>query len=317
MIRILFSILVFILLTDLSALIVFAQDAQPSADIESIPIFLNMIRVSGIWASFVVIFISWMLLRFTTNLVLKLGGIFTERRLFFNKINAFFRFGIFIGTIIVVVLLSFKISREIIAIIGGTIAVATGFAFKDSMAALIAGVIIMIDRPFHVGDRVGFGGYYGDVVTIGLRSVKLQTLDDSMVTIPNNMFMNEVTVCGNYGVLDMQVMVDFYIGYNQDVHLAYELILEATATSSFVHLPKPISVLVSQVIENNYLALKLRLKAYILDTQFEKAFESDVTLRVLRCFKENRINPPVIHHKAAQHNIEIETDELESAVKMT
>ena len=118
-----------------------------------------------------------------------------------------------------------------------------------------------------------------------------------MVTIPNNMFLSEITSCGNSGVLDMQVVVDFHIGVDQDVHLARELVREATVTSRYVHLPKPIDVLVSQVIIDNYFALRLRLKAYILDTQYEKGFETDVTLRVLEAFGENGIRPPSILHR--------------------
>jgi hypothetical protein len=75
------------------------------------------------------------------------------------------------------------------------------------------------------------------------------------------------------------------------------LIREATVTSRFVHLPKPINVLVSQVIVENYVALRLSLKAYVLDTKFEKDFETDVTLRVLEAFDENGIQPPAILHR--------------------
>lgn len=45
-----------------------------------------------------------------------------------------------------------------LAILGGTAAVAMGFAMKDLVASVVAGVMIMVDRPFQVGDRVSFGG---------------------------------------------------------------------------------------------------------------------------------------------------------------
>ncbi len=129
----------------------------------------------------------------------------------------------------------------------------------------------------------------GDIIAIGLRSVKLQTLTDDTVTIPNNMFLNEITSCGNYGILAMQVSVPFYVGLDQDIELARNIINEATVTSNFVHLPKPIKVIISQVVKENYIAIQLTLKAYVLDTQFEKDFETDVTLRVMGAFRENGI----------------------------
>jgi hypothetical protein len=52
----------------------------------------------------------------------------------------------------------------------------------------------MFDRPFQVGDRVSYGGEYGDIIKIGLRSVRMNTLDDNIITIPNNKVFTDVTV---------------------------------------------------------------------------------------------------------------------------
>ena len=79
----------------------------------------------------------------------------------------------------------------------GLSVVAVGFATRDLLASLVAGILIIFDRPFQIGDRVKFGGEYGDILKIGLRSVKLRTLDDSTVTIPNNLFLSEVVSSSN------------------------------------------------------------------------------------------------------------------------
>ena len=155
----------------------------------------------------------------------------------------------------------------------------------------------MLDRPFQVGDRINFGDYYGDVTAVGLRSVKLQTLDDSTVTIPNNLFFSEMTSCGNSGVLDMQIVVDFYVGIDQDTEKALEIIQDVAANTRFIYLPKPIKVTVSQVIVDSCIALRLCLKAYVLDTKYEKDFETDITLHVMKLFGEHGISPPAILHR--------------------
>lgn len=274
-----------------------AQDVVDSAELQTITALAETVRWEGIVASIVLIGFAWVLLRVADNLITGLGEVFAERRLVFQKVSAFFRFAIYLATIVAVVMLSFRISREILAIIGGTVAVATGFALKDLAASIISGIMIIFDRPFQLGDRVEFGGEYGDVIAIGLRSVKLQTLDDSVVTIPNNRLMTDVTKCGNYGVLDMQIVVDFHIGLDQDVDLARNLVREAAVISNYVHLPKPVEVLVSQVLVENYLAIRLRLKVYVLDTRYEKALESDVTMRVLQAFNKHDIHPPAVIHR--------------------
>jgi len=276
--------------------------AAPASPVSADPAatLLRMFRWTGVIASFAVIAAAWLLLRFTHNLLERLSTVFNERRLQFHRFGAFFRFAVYFLAIVSITLLSFEISTEVLTILGGTAAVAIGFAAKDLVASVMSGLMIIFDRPFQVGDRVTFGGQYGDVVNIGLRSVKLRTLDDSIVTIPNNLFLNDVSSCGNYGVLNMQIMIDFLIGLDQDVRRAQEIIREVAATSCYIYLPNPVDVLVTQVANEHYVALRLRLKAYVLDTQFEKAFETDVTLRVMDTFKAEGIEPPAVLSRAIE-----------------
>ena len=96
-------------------------------------------------------------------------------------------------------------AKEFMLAAGGSIAVALGFALKDIAASLVAGLLLLFDRPFRVGDRVSFADVYGEIVSIGLRTVRLQTLDDNLVTIPNSRFITDVVASGNSGELDMML----------------------------------------------------------------------------------------------------------------
>lgn len=274
-----------------------AQAALPGDAAETVTTLAQMVRWSGVLASLGVILIASIVLRFLDRLAGGMGGSFAEYRLTIQKIAAFSRFGVYFLTIVVVVLLCFRFSAQALAIVGGTAAVAIGFALKDLVSSIVAGVMIMFDRPFQVGDRVAFGGQYGDVLSIGLRSVKLRTLGDSIVTIPNNLFLSEVTSCANYGVPQMQVELDFLIDVRSDAERARDIVQEEAATSRYVRLQSPVVVLVEQVLVANYLALRLRLKAYVLDTQHEKDLVTDVTLRVLEAFRIEGIQPPAVLHR--------------------
>jgi small-conductance mechanosensitive channel len=257
----------------------------------------KVIRWSGVLTSLLVIGGAWVLLKFAQDFVSRLGRRFPGQRLLFQKVATIFQFFVYVATIAVVTGLSVRLDTKVLAIIGGTIAVAIGFAIRDLVASFIAGITIMIDRPFQVGDRVTFGGEYGDITAIGLRSVRLQTLDNNTVTIPNNKFLTDITSCGNYGALHMQVAMDFYVGADQDVAAAHDIVTEAALTSRYVYLPKPVVVLVNQVIYESYVAVRLRIKAYVLDTRYEKAFETDVNLRVVKAFAESNVLPPAILHR--------------------
>jgi small-conductance mechanosensitive channel len=265
----------------------------------------HLVRWGGVATSVLVIFVAYWGLRLTDRAVVSLGETFTDRRLLLQKIATFFRFGVYIVSFLMVFFLSFEVDDRLLTLMGGTAAVAFGFALKDLVASVVAGVMIMFDRPFQVGDRVTFGGEYGDITVIGLRSVRLQTLDDNTVTIPNNKFLSDISSSGNYGVLHMMVAMDFHVGIDQDVELACNLVRQATATSRFTYLPNPIRVIVKQVIVDGYVAVRITMKAYVLDTMYEKDFESDVNLRVLETFRDHGIQPPAILHRRMAHDYDL------------
>ena len=269
----------------------FAEDPQ---SLDNLHQFASLIRWSGVAFSFVIVFIAWLLLRFTQSIVDGISSQFAQRRMLMQKLQSFFQFFIYMSTGITVFMLSFRVDERVLALIGGTLAVSVGFALKDLTASFIAGLTIMIDRPFQVGDRVTFEGHYGDIIAIGLRSVRMQTLNDDIITIPNNKFLNEVAMSGNYGALDMQVVIPFYIGMDQDINTARDIIQEAASSSRYIHLPKPVVVLVKQTITDNYLAIQLTCKAYVVDIKVEKLFETDITLRVMQEFRKSNIFPPSI-----------------------
>ncbi len=264
------------------------------ANVENISKIASLVRWSGVFFSIIVIAAMWLLLKFINSMVASFGSQFVQYRMLLQKLQSFMQFFIYVSTGLIVFMMSFRINDQILALIGGTLAVSVGFALKDLAASFIAGITVMIDRPFQVGDRVTFEGNYGDIITIGLRSVRMRTLNDDIITIPNNKFLNEVTTSGNYGELDMQVVIPFYVGMGEDITLARDLIQEAASSSRYIHLPKPVMVLVKQTITDNYLAIQLTCKAYVVDTAYEKLFETDITLRVMKEFKKHNINPPKI-----------------------
>lgn len=266
--------------------------AQAALDADTINKLGSVVRWSGVVTSLLVMIGAWALLRLLARSVDAFSSQFSSRRLTLQKLSTLAQFFVYIATTVIVMLLSFRLDDTALALIGGTIAVAVGFAIKDLVASFIAGLIVMLDRPFQVGDRVTFGGEYGDVTAIGLRSVRLQTLDDNTVTIPNSKFLSDVTSSGNYGALDMQVVMDFYIAADQDIDEARTIVNEAALSSRYVYLAKPVVILVTQWMSDYMTGTRLRLKAYVLDTRHEKSFETDVNLRVLRAFQAKGILSP-------------------------
>lgn len=69
--------------------------------------------------------------------------------------------------------------------IGG---LALAMAAKDTVANIFGGVMIFLDKPFKIKDRIKISGFDGTVIEIGLRSTRLKTLSGTQVTIPNHKF---------------------------------------------------------------------------------------------------------------------------------
>jgi len=188
----------------------------------------------------------------------------------------------------------FELSAQAIFALSGTLAVAGGFLLKDFAEATVAGVSILISRPFQVGDRISFGGYYGEVKDIGLRSVRLVTLDDNLVSIPSGKFLSEPVASANAGALDCMVVIPFYIAPSVDHELARRIVREAVLSSRYLYLGKPAVVLLSMELASEVGAIVVvTAKAYVFDARHEKNFSSDVTDRVLRAFRRHSIAFPV------------------------
>ena len=271
----------------------FAQDPPNVAHIA------EFIRWGGIALSIPLIVGATFLIRLLENAGENLAIRFSNRRPTIQKVQTSARFFLYILTFGVALSLSIRLDPTALTVIGGTLAFAVGFALRDLVASFIAGITIMFDRPFQVGDRVAYGGEYGDIIQIGIRSVRMNTLDHNIITIPNNKVFTDVTSSGNYGALEMQVPMDFYIGIDQDAVLAAELIREACLTSPYVYLAQPITVSAKQVILQDYIAFQLKARPYVYDCKFEKPFETDVHFRVLEAFREHDIGPPAILHRTA------------------
>jgi len=223
----------------------------------------------------------------------KLQEKFSGQRLSILQITTVFSFIAYLFGFLAVFYYVFQPSREVLVAVGGSAAVAFGFAMKDLVGSMIAGFILLFDRPFQVGDRVSFGDVYGEIKNIGLRSVRLVTLDDNLVTIPNSKFLTDVVSSGNSGALDMMVVVPFYISIHQDLEIVNKLLYEVMITSRFVFLEKPVSITFEEITASNNFVIKASLKAYVLDVKFEKSLMTDVVSRGSKILSDNNIMRPI------------------------
>jgi small-conductance mechanosensitive channel len=231
--------------------------------------------------------------RLLNRMISRISEKAARHRLLFKQLGTLVAFVLYVLAIVMAFSNLFILSSEALFALSGTIAVTLGFALKDIAASFLAGILILINKPFQVGDRISFSGFYGEVKEIGLRTVRLVTLDDNLVTIPTNKFLTDPVASTNAGALDCMVVMKFHVSPETDGVRAKEIVQEAVLASKYLYLGKPLVVLVSNILtEHGQVVVELTAKAYVYDARHEKSFASDVAERVLVAFKQNGINMP-------------------------
>ena len=139
-----------------------------------------------------------------------------------------------------------------------------GFALaaQDTIADAIAGILILADRPFRVGDRIEIEAAktWGDVMDIGLRSTRIRTRDNRVVIIPNSTIgKNEVI---NYSYPDPTYRIETHvgIGYGTDIEHARRIMIDAVRGVEGVLLDKPIDALYIEMGDSD---MKFRVRWWI------------------------------------------------------
>ncbi|MEM8722458.1 MAG: mechanosensitive ion channel family protein [Cyanobacteria bacterium P01_G01_bin.39] len=189
---------------------------------------------------------------------------------------------------IAILQLFLKLSATNVLALTGTISLALGFAFKDYASSLIAGLVALFEVPYRVGDRVQIDSHYGEVISFGLRGIKLRTPSDNVVTIPHNKIWTEAISNSNDGALEAQVIADFYFAQDVDLDLVTKILYEAAYTSEYTQLKLPIVV----TLDETPWATHLMLKAYPMDARDENLYKTDLLKRSKQAFAKNSIKYP-------------------------
>lgn len=198
-----------------------------------------------------------------------------QRRLRLLALVPVVRLLIVIGAFVVIVPLVIEPSLQNMVALLGTLALALGFALKDYASSLIAGVVAVGEMPYRNGDWVTIDGIYGEVRSVGLRTVRLVTPDDDVVTIPQSRLWTAAIVNSNDGSPRLQCVATFHLHPDDDEALARDVLTDVALTSAFVHFEEPMVV----VMSGQPWGTELRLKVYPVDARQQFRLVTDLTVR--------------------------------------
>lgn len=234
-----------------------------------------------IWA--VIFFvISFYVIKLLTTILDKLSEKSTRYRITLKGVIPVVRILGWTAVFAIVIIVIFAPPIESLVVLTGSLGIAVGFASQDIIKNIFGGIMTLFDRPFQVGDKVEIGDYYGEVKSIGLRSTRIVTPDDSVVSIPNGDIMSKSVSNSNTGEANCQVVAEMYLPAHIDLEKAREIAIRSAQVSKYVFLNKPITVIFKNEVHENRSMIKMRLKAYVLDIRYEFAFMSEMTEITLR-----------------------------------
>jgi small-conductance mechanosensitive channel len=253
---------------------------------------LNVISVGKIIWSLIFLMIAYFVIKTLTRLLNIVAERSARHRITVKGFIPILRVMGWIFAIYIVIGGVIHPPAETIIAVAASIGIAVGFAAQDILRNIFGGFMIIMDRPFKVGDKVEIGNYYGEVVEIGLRSTQIVTPDDSLVSVPNGEMMNHAVSNANAGEPNCQVVAEIFLPITVNTDKVRKIALEAAQVSRYVYLNKPIRVLFFNEMHERRSYLKMRLKAYVLDIRDEFNFKSDMTEIVLdELVKQKVVNP--------------------------
>lgn len=188
----------------------------------------------------------------------------------------------------------------------GISSVAIGFAFRDILQNFLAGILILWNQPFQIGDQIKMGDYEGTVEEIKTRATMIRTYDSRRIVIPNSeLFTNPVTVNTAYQVRRLQY--DIGIGYGDDIEQAKQLILEAVRSVDVVIEEPAPEVLVAELAGSS---VNLRARWWINPPRRSDAMDSlDKVLTAIKTALVNHgIDLPFPTQQILFHDQTEETD---------
>ncbi|MDH4300744.1 MAG: mechanosensitive ion channel [Nitrospira sp.] len=206
---------------------------------------------------------------------------------------------------LIIILQAVGINLSTLTVLFGALGIGVGFGLQSITNNFVSGIILLLERPIKVGDRIEVGGVHGDVVNISPRATTIVTNDNIAIIVPNADFISSKVV--NWSYTNRNVRFNFPIGvsYGSDPDQVRRVLLEvALAHQGVLKDPK------SSVLFDGFGDSSLNFLLRVWTREFATVpgvLRSDLYFAISRAFKEEGIEIPFpqrdLHIKSGTLNV--------------
>ena len=174
--------------------------------------------------------------------------------------------------------------------LAAALVLALGVAGQDELRNLVGGLVVLLRKPFRVGDIISSDGVYGEVIAIRPTCTVVKDFEDSIITLPNGRWLVQPVSSNNLGELDALVTCEVVLPFDRDPATAIAICREAAMASPLVRLDRRLTVSMRIQTEPR-IAMVLTIKAYVYDVRLEPRLRTDVLGRTLSGLKTAGLLP--------------------------
>ena len=192
--------------------------------------------------------------------------------------------GLFVGV------QSLGVNLNSLVVFGGAVGVGVGLGLQNVVSNFVAGLILLVEQPIRLGDRVEVKSTFGDVVRIGARSTWVRTNDNFVIILPNSEFINNSVI--NWTANDPRVRINIPVGvgYGSDPEKVRGLLVQVALANDSVLKDPPPDVIFTDFGDNS---LNLSLRVWTESkVHAPSGLKSELYFAIFRVMTEQKIELP-------------------------
>lgn len=197
---------------------------------------------------------------------------------------------LFVSLGFIVILQSAGVDLSALTVLAGALGLGLSFGLQNITSNLVSGLIVLIERPIKIGDRIEVAGVTGDVKEIALRATTICTNDNIEIIVPNSEFISGNVINWSLSSRSVRVAVPVGVSYSSDPETVREILLKvADGQSGVLSEPEPTVVFKGFGESSLDFVLRVFTREFITTPQI---LQSELNFKIFKEFKKRGVAIP-------------------------